>query len=257
MAKHKSLKVQILITYLWILLAGSAVSAREKCSFACKEIPDTSEVLTSLGRPVQNELPENLKIYVWNIYKSRNEPWQKQFDTITKDADLILFQETMINPEYLPNYQRDLGFGWGHATSYFYDDNYNSLTGVATAAKTIPVAAQFFRTKVKEPFVKSYKLSLLTKYPIKNRQDTLAVVNIHGINRHTETELKEQVNAAIDQLKNHNGPILFAGDFNTRNEARTKAVDQAMSQIGLKRVKWSTDIKPYPLDHAYVRALKV
>jgi endonuclease/exonuclease/phosphatase (EEP) superfamily protein YafD len=86
------------------------------------------------------------------------------------------------------------------------------------------------------------KAALITRYRIKGRDDTLAVVNVHAINFTFGTgEYGAQLEAAAEALRDHRGPIIFAGDFNTWNDERSAVVRSIAHKLSLSPVNLAVD----------------
>ncbi len=114
-----------------------------------------------------------------------------------------------------------------------------------------------------EPWLRLPKSALITYYPLSNGQ-LLAVANIHAINFSLSlTQYRHQLSQLVVQLKKHNGPIIFAGDFNSWSSERLKQLDKLKEQLNLKEVKYQNDqlrkrfITGDPLDHVFYRGLFV
>ncbi|TOE88347.1 endonuclease/exonuclease/phosphatase family protein, partial [Vibrio parahaemolyticus] len=86
---------------------------------------------------------------------------------------------------------------------------------------------------------------------------SLAVINVHAINFTVGTEeYTSQLSALETLLKQHSGPIVFAGDFNSWSEYRITAMKQALREANLREVQFSPDhrtqfITGLPLDHVF------
>lgn len=61
----------------------------------------------------------------------------------------------------------------------------------------------------------------------------------------------------IPLIHSHVGPVLFAGDFNTKNEERVNVLGEMLLAEGLVCVTWDNPLPGKQLDQAYVRGLKV
>jgi endonuclease/exonuclease/phosphatase (EEP) superfamily protein YafD len=90
----------------------------------------------------------------------------------------------------------------------------------------------------------------------------LLVINLHGVNfSFGMRELRRQMAAAERIIAAHQGPVIFSGDFNTWRGGRTDLVQQTVSRLGLKPVRYDVDHRKRflgrPLDHVHVRGLDV
>lgn len=198
-------------------------------------------------------LPFNFTILDWNIYKGGKAGMAGDFAVISRDADVAVLQEAYETPELV----RDLAtanqqLSWSLVQGFKYKGHF---TGVATGSRVSALHAEGFLTNVHEPLLNSPKTMLLTVYPLANSLDALAVLNVHGINFVLNSKYRKQVEQMIAILKNHRGPILVVGDFNTWNNGRMESLDEGFATIGLRRLKISNQAEA-KLDHAYVRGLE-
>jgi hypothetical protein len=76
--------------------------------------------------------------------------------------------------------------------------------------------------------------------------------------RRPSTAVKE-IQRVIQFIADHDGPLIYAGDFNTFSKTYINEVDRAMSSIGLKRVMIEGDPRSVTtaLDQIYVRDIEV
>jgi endonuclease/exonuclease/phosphatase (EEP) superfamily protein YafD len=113
-----------------------------------------------------------------------------------------------------------------------------------------------------EPLLRTPKATALSLYAIAGSEQTLLVINIHGVNFSIGTEaLRAQLQQSIDWISRHQGPIVFAGDFNTWSDERQALVDDYAGQLGLQPLLFKQDFRTTvfdrALDHIYVRGLTV
>ncbi|MDW1872991.1 endonuclease/exonuclease/phosphatase family protein, partial [Vibrio sp. Vb0598] len=125
-------------------------------------------------------------------------------------------------------------------------------------AQKQPVKACAYTSK--EPWLRLPKSALYSQYRLSNGE-SLAVINVHAINFTVGTEeYTSQLSALETLLKQHSGPIVFAGDFNSWSEYRITAMKQALREANLREVQFSPDhrtqfITGLPLDHVFYRGL--
>ena len=198
-------------------------------------------------------LPHNFTVLNWNIYKAGKDGMASDFAVIARDADVAVVQEAHETPELVSDLSTaNQQLWWNLVRGFKYQGHF---TGVATGSRVSALHTEGFLTTVSEPIFNTPKTMLLTVYPLANSLDSLAVLNVHGINFVVNSRFKKQVTQMIAILKDHRGPILVAGDFNTWNDGRMKALDKGFSAIGLRRLELSNQ-KKAKLDHAYVRGLE-
>ena len=196
----------------------------------------------------------DIHVFNWNMQKARHVGALDDMDTLAGDKDLILIQEAALGDELLES-SRKARF-WSFAPGY---RNSNQLTGVMTLSASVPLTRCSLASR--EPWLGTPKATSVTEYALSGTDQTLVVVNIHAINftfglRHFREQL-EQVSAA---LTDHDGPLIFSGDFNTWRKQRQDLVTGLSSQLGLQPVRFDDDQRKLvfgqALDHIYVRGLK-
>ena len=226
------------------------------CSYACKEIPPDSEVLHTISEPTRDTLKTGtLKVLAWNLHKGNDPTFRKDFADLTKDKDLVLLSEVVLDDNMTPALQNVVGFGWGMATSFITKKQGPTGTAIGSAADFFNL--HFKRTDDLEPYVKSPKAITLAEYKIPGQSDTLLVASIHGINWSGDDALTRQLQQVEPEFESHKGPILFAGDFNTKNSSRVGIAQKVLAKSGLVRVPWINPDPKKQLDDAFTRGFRV
>ncbi len=199
----------------------------------------------------------HLSLLVWNIYKQQLPDWEQELTHLTQSSQLTLLQEVSATPSFILwlNQQELLG---QQAKAF---DVFENSVGVMNVAKHYPnkVCAMFEN----EPWLQLPKSALFALYPLSNGTELL-VANIHAVNfSFGIVELKRQLDQIKRTLDQHNGPIIFAGDFNTWSDERMALVSRIMHQLALRPVIFTPDLRTQfgltelPLDHVFYRGLKV
>jgi endonuclease/exonuclease/phosphatase (EEP) superfamily protein YafD len=132
--------------------------------------------------------------------------------------------------------------------------------GVMTLARMMTnEAPQRILCKYPEPVLKTPKAALVTSYALGHCDERLMVVNIHATLIRTIKRAVEELDHLIHHLPQHQGPIIFAGDFNTFTPKYFKAVAGKLEELGLCYVPIPGDPRR-PVDHLdqlFVRGLTV
>jgi endonuclease/exonuclease/phosphatase (EEP) superfamily protein YafD len=227
----------------------------QDCNFLCDSIPPDSGVLYHISDGASAEAldPSHLKVLVWNIYKQRKDDFVDDFRDLSNNADLVMLEEVALDSDMDRLLSGMPSFGWEMAASFLMNDNI--ATGVANGSRVPASHIDFRRSRDLEPFSKSPKATIAIEYPIEGRSDTLLTLNIHGVNWRGTTGLEHQIADLEPLLAAHSGPILFAGDFNTKNPERVTTLTQMLDKYGLSSVKWENPESGKQLDQAYARGL--
>ena len=180
--------------------------------------------------------PRMIRIASWNLHKEADEGWASDLTKLIGHTDILLIQEAEVSPQFRGVVEKG-GFSWLLSSAFEYR---GAEYGVLTATRVAPASACTLRAN--EPLLLIPKATLVTRYGLAGRSDTLAVVNVHAINFALGTDAYHaQLEAAADTLASHRGPIVFAGDFNTWNDARDAVVQALASKLGLTPVTFSVD----------------
>jgi len=235
-------------------------------SYAKKNpMPKNSDVLKKFGRVNQkNKLnPDKIKLFVWNMYKGDNPTWEKDYRYLWRDHDIFALQEMLLDKKMKRVFNTHKDTLYHSATSFLYTSRNNLETGVATAA-TVPSTRTFWqRSKAREPIIKTPKMVLFTRYPIEGTKKQLLVANIHAINFVGAEKLADQIREAANEIKMHDGPAVFAGDFNTWSSNKVLVMFGILNKIGMRQVKFNPKhdkrmkVNGYFLDYIWYRDLEV
>jgi endonuclease/exonuclease/phosphatase (EEP) superfamily protein YafD len=202
-----------------------------------------------------------LDIVVWNTFKGRRSEYYAVLDEHTRNADIILLQE----------FRHDVGLETAHrrmfarrdagmAVSFYTQPNREAPTGVCTISSVRANKTQFLLSRYFEPVTRTPKMAMCTYYPFGRAdcppEDSLLVLNSHGINFRLRRPFLDQMLQFEDQLRHHHGPIILVGDFNTWEQGRVRILDAVARTIGLTHVRFPKGIKTvrgHELDRVYVR----
>ncbi|HZQ61071.1 MAG TPA: endonuclease/exonuclease/phosphatase family protein [Casimicrobiaceae bacterium] len=200
--------------------------------------------------------PGGFRLLTWNIHKQGDKGWQRDLAAFAHDADVVLLQELVLEPE-IRHVIEGASLRWAMASSFL---NGNIDIGVLTAARVSPVAT--CTQRVVEPLLRIPKSSVITWYALKGTPTTVAIVNMHAINFSLSLgAYREQLFAMRDALAQHQGPIVFAGDLNTWTQGRYDAVNAVAHSLGLTEISYAPDKRRLffgkQLDHIFVRGLSM
>lgn len=195
----------------------------------------------------------NFSVINWNIQKGKDQQWVHDLAKSGVDVDLYILQEAVARSEdwdtLASEHFRSFSEGFGFSSS---------VSGVMTLSASQPLTECELVSL--EPWFGTRKATLVTEYALTNSEQTLLVVNIHGINfTFGVSDLKEQLLKAHAIIAEHQGPVLFSGDFNTWHGKRSRLLDEVLGSLGLAPLEFLSDHRKrflgWPLDHIYVRGL--
>jgi endonuclease/exonuclease/phosphatase (EEP) superfamily protein YafD len=211
------------------------------------------------------------KVLMWNIHKQADSGWERDLSAFAAANDVVLLQEAVLQPP-LRKILNDTGLRWSMASSFLLDAD---DIGVLTATRIAPVAS--CTQRVVEPLIRIPKSAVISWLPIVDTavdtaadtaagtragtRETLAIVNVHSITFELALDVyRSQLEALADALAGHRGPIIFAGDFNTWNDARDRVVSEIAARLGLAELNLRVDQRAVffgrHLDHIFIRGLE-
>ncbi len=195
----------------------------------------------------------NISVVNWNIQKGRNTEWVQDLHEIGSRPDLLILQEASVRtnvwrdlvPEHHSSFAEGFGPDW-------------SPSGVMTVSAAEPLTE--CELVAHEPWFGTRKATLITEYGLSDTAQTLLVVNIHGINFALGiSDLENQFAQAKAVIAEHDGPVVFSGDFNTWRSQRARVLEEMLESLGLTALDFDVDHRKrffgWALDHIYVRGL--
>lgn len=229
------------------------------------KIPHKRDNFVQLGEALPLELdPDNIKFMVWNIYKAKEKNFARDFKAYSQDIDVFMIQEAALNGKMeavlaeLPDYQFDMGISF-----VLRKKGPDEATGSLVGSWVVPEDKGVMISRDREPIIGTPKAVTYAKYPLQGRNQELLVVNIHGLNMTSTRKFRRQLDDCADLISQHDGPVVFAGDFNTRNKRRLKYMYKIMKEHGLYEVKFSPDTRRRSkfskifIDFSFVRGMEV
>jgi endonuclease/exonuclease/phosphatase (EEP) superfamily protein YafD len=215
---------------------------------ACRQRLSNSPSIDSVGLDAGD-----IRIATWNVQKKHGQDWRREYDQLAAEMDIVLMQEAPLTGAASSDYAtgRHWSFVPGHPVR-------GGVSGVLTLSGSEPLARCSF-TAI-EPWLRSPKATSITSYRLAETSKTLAVVNVHAVNFTVGVDVfHDQFRLIGEALRDHEGPIVLAGDFNTWRGRRLQVVDEVARSLGLEAVSFEVDHRVrrfgYALDHIYVRDL--
>jgi endonuclease/exonuclease/phosphatase (EEP) superfamily protein YafD len=207
---------------------------------------------------------DSIKALIWNIKKAGLYNWQTEFESFAKNQDLILIQEAYQTKRFINTTTAFSGVRWDMGISFLYKRYNNQATGTMIGSVVEPTEVTVKHTPDFEPVVRTPKAMTFAKYPIENKQNELLVISVHGINITSFRSFKRHMAQAETEISKHDGPVLFAGDFNTRTKQRTRHLMDLINKYGFKTVEFKNGHQRMRwkftnnyLDHSFVKGLSI
>ena len=224
--------------------------------------------------------PKSIKVMSWNIGKGKKFDstkcdstecdsktgalWEEYLSQISFDYDLVILQET---PPFLKlsEHLSEQWKGYGMTMAVSHVSLRKRMYGNAFISRAVPFMFNFKRSEVSDYFFGPPKLITFARFGLKGMEEELLVINIHSLNLAVKG-YKRQLQVTQGILQSHEGPVIFAGDFNTW-WGRLTLVRKYMHSMGLREVVFENGkdrkyrlwgVVPFGiLDHIFVRGLDV
>jgi len=204
-------------------------------------------------------LPDTFGVLCWNIYKQNKKHFHFKHYLHTlhkeKSIDICIMQEAAFSDQ-----ER---FALEHCT---YDAAANievngGFYGVLTASLVASKRATAYLSEGRESLFGPHKSLLVSYYPLSDDRELL-ILNIHAINFRESRHYRRELEHFLLKVRDHKGPMIIAGDFNTWNNVRMKKLYLLCEGLGLQRVPFSQDDKiksfmGHHLDFIFFRGLEL
>ena len=199
---------------------------------------------------------EHISLLNWNVYKGQRDNWADDFSQLIKQQDILVLQEALLDTELFRAIHMQF-LNWSMNAAFYYDE---VEAGVLTASRVRAVRSCGLRAA--EPLIQIPKTTLLSEYRLSRGGQNLLVANIHGINFTLGVEAYEQqINALSRAIRNHRGPVIVAGDFNTWSDRRMDIVDRMAEALALTAISYKNHNRSMifgnPLDHVFYKGLEL
>lgn len=208
---------------------------------------------------------DSIKVLSWNIAKNNHSSyWSQDFLAIIEQyqPDKIFLQEVRLCAvtQQIPELS---SMGWSFAPNLI-DTFDNTYSGVLTATKADRIYSKAKITKHQEPITGTPKVSLFVESSFDHEQGNLLTVNSHLINFVDTGKFQAQLKEIETIISQHQGAVIFSGDFNTWNRSRWLLLQEMTNKLGLTPAYFSPveaqKIKRFllspPLDYIFYRGLK-
>lgn len=213
-------------------------------------VPEQSQREHTLGAHInQTHLPTTLQVLVWNIYKENRVALVDDYKKYAADAELVLLQEAIAPDNQLSTVLNSETLNFFMATS-FERKRWSSVTqnGVATGASAVPSESIAMLAPKREFGFTTPKAMTANYYHIAGSEQSVLVLNIHALNFVFFSAYQTQIDQALTLINKHQGPVIFAGDFNTnfpQGEKKQAYLMQAMQNTGLEKVSFHPDARKF------------
>lgn len=230
---------------------GSAPQTSPDFSEICET--DLSQVYFYGSKSPQENSPA-LKLFVWNTRKFENLNAFDDLKIQAETADVVFIQESAHSRDLqttmlarLPNHRH------GFYPSFCDDDHF--VYGVQISTRLKSESEKLWPSPDSEPFSSIHKMSgysLVEWNGIK-----IHLINTHALNFNPGGKFKEQIDDLFEKIRYLEGPVIWAGDFNTWVPMRRNYLFETAEALDLTHVVPENDNRKLKLDHVFFRGLKL
>jgi endonuclease/exonuclease/phosphatase (EEP) superfamily protein YafD len=219
----------------------------------------------TIGSAQGFELESNdLKVLIWNVKKGMKESFTSEFVKHGEKKDIFLIQEAYTADFFRDSLASFSHYQWDLGISFTYRLYNNDGTGNMIGSWVKPTWVKVEHSLDLEPVTDTPKTTAYAKYRVNGKEEELLVISIHGINFANLGAYERHLDQVKKNIQTHHGPVIFAGDFNTRTKRRFAELLEMTHAMGLQEVKFvNGDFRMRAigtrniLDHAFVRGFDI
>ncbi len=205
--------------------------------------------------------PRSIKVMIWNIKKGQEPGLDRDFPAYGKDRDLFMVSEGYLNPLVKGIFNSFSDFRWDMGVAFLYKKDKNTETGTLIGSRTNPNYVRVRHTVDFEPIIKTPKALTIARLPIKGLSKDLLVISIHAINLVVPSAFQRHMELAQEEISKHDGPVIFAGDFNTNLKSKVSYMMKKLVGLGMQSVEFRNDermkVLGLPIDYTFTRGLYI
>lgn len=178
-------------------------------------------------------VPDTFALVCWNIHK-KNTPdtlFYPYLQNLIKDekVDFFLLQEASFKDNkhcVLADFSFDAAANLEIKGTFY---------GVLSASKVESLKALAYLSEGKESFMNTHKSLLVSTYAFEDGS-ILLILNVHAINFRENKRYNKEIERLLDLIREHKGPMIVAGDFNTWNKKRIGKLQELREKLSLEMV---------------------
>lgn len=229
-----------------------SLNAYAGTSVLCDQVSQ-NQLSFSSAQIVKRDSAE-LSLVTWNAYKLSDKKFLPDLVELSQDSDLILIQEAMHSENLQNSFSNLLNMSFSFHKSFCNSKKH--ATGVMTASRYELKNNITFVSPDTEPFTFTPKVSGYSTVEIPEI-GTVHLINTHGLNFNLGNKFARQINHLAEFMSTLQGPIIWAGDFNTWSDDRKDHLYKTTRMLGMTHLKPSNDSRLLlKLDHIFVRGLE-
>lgn len=193
-----------------------------------------------------------ITILSWNAHKLADKKYFFDLKKLSETTDIMMVQEAIHTTAWQNAFASHMPFAFSFNKSFCWNDTAN---GVLTASRFGLANNVALVSPGVEPGSFTPKVSGYSQVKIGNTW--VHIMNTHALNFNVGISFENQIDQLVNFLKQVQGPIIWAGDFNTWNPLRMNYLNEQAKALGLVHLTPKNDSRTLKLDHIYVRGFLV
>lgn len=208
----------------------------------------------SFSKLLQIRISPEFSVITWNAHKLTDRNFMPDLIQLSHETDVILIQEAMHNSDLQNTLATKFDFSFSFNKSFCTSDK--QATGVMNASRYLLQNSSTLVSPDLEPITNTPKVSGYSAVRVPEI-GIVHIINTHGLNFDIGSKFDNQINKLAQFIQALEGPVIWAGDFNTWSARRQKHLDKKAKELGLTHLRPATDNRSQKLDHVYIRGLEV
>ncbi len=238
--------MKILILFIFIFYTAAFASQSELCH-------DENRVQLSFSNSVKTREAETISVVIWNAHKLDDAQFFPDLVGLSQNADLILLQEALHNDELQNKFAIQIPMDFSFFKSFCTLTN--TATGVLTASRFKLENNLALISPDTEPITFTPKVSGYSAIEIPGI-GKIHILNTHALNFNMGSAFERQMTQLAEFINSLQGPVIWAGDFNTWSPGRRKQLFSLAQKAGLTPLLPRNDSRFLKLDHFFIRELE-
>lgn len=196
-----------------------------------------------------------LSVVTWNAHKLADPQFIRDLGQLSQSSDVIMIQEAMHSTQIQNYFTSHFNFSFSFYKSFC--DRNNQATGVMNASRYLLESNRTLVSSRTEPFTHTPKVSGYSALQIPEI-GTVHIINTHALNFNAGSKFRQQIEEVVTFIRQLQGPVIWAGDFNTWRPGSKDYLHAKAAEVGLTHLRPANDNRNVlKLDHVYVRGLEL
>lgn len=234
----------ILTLVLWSQVAAANPSALCESNVVDGLVRFSNGITASTNNTVQ--------VLTWNVLKFKRENSFTDFTNLSNQTDVAFIQEAIHSTDLQNKTAQSVSMDWTFFKSFCRE---YGASGVQTGSRFPQLQADAVLAPAVEPIVNTPKVTGYSVVEISGHK--VLLINVHGLNANKGLDFEKHMDQIYNVAIKFEGPVIWAGDFNTWNPARMAYLKKKAQALGMTLLVPEVDVRKLKLDHILVRGFKV